>query len=72
MIKFKYDTKDRVFGGCDNCGKEGFMSYQVISDPPKVVGQGYWDEIVFWGFYLCDDCVKKFIEEVKNMGEVDE
>lgn len=71
MIKFEHFEKGRCYCPCDSCGKEGFHSYRVISDPPKVVGQGYWDEIVFWGFYFCDDCVKKFVENVKEIMKKD-
>ena len=71
MIKFTHSTKDRCYCACDNCEKEGFHSYFIESNPPKVVGEGYWDEIVCCGFILCDDCAKKFIEEVRNM-EVEE
>ena len=67
MIKFKYGPKNRNYGTCDSCRKEGFRSYSIILDPPLVVGAGYWYEIECQGFDICDDCAKKFIDDVESV-----
>jgi len=71
MIRFTYSTKDRCYGPCDSCGKEGFHPYMIESDPPKVIAEGDWDDVVCRGFNLCDDCASKFVEKVRGM-EVEE
>ena len=66
MINF-VKLKDKIYGPCDNCQKEGFHQYYIESDPPKVLGYGYWDEIVCTGFSLCDECAKKLRLEINSL-----